>query len=119
MKHALAILCLGLFLTACSRQDAKLLCKQGAAPWTSSDRHATAVFSPDGSYSVTTRSVSTNSIAGTWVIRDGMLTTTITNAPDIAHALIGQIHQYTITHLDDHRLDLERINPHATISYSR
>jgi len=103
MKRTLAFLLLGLLLTACHRQDAKLLSKQNVGPWTSSNRHTTAVFSPDGSFSMTTRSDSTNSLAGTWVIRDRMMTTTITNAPDMFHALVGEVHQYTVTRLDDHR----------------
>ena len=116
MKYALIFLSLGLLLTACSRQDAKL---QVAGSWTSSNGHTTAIYDPDGSFSMTTRSDSTNSLAGTWLIRDGVLITTITNAPDMFRALVGQVHQYNITHLDDHQLDYEDVKTHVTFNYSR
>ena len=48
-----------------------------------------------------------------------MMTTTITNAPDMFHALVGEVHQYTVTRLDDHRLDFEDVKTHATFNFSR
>ena len=100
-------------------QEAKPLDKQVAGTWTSSNGHSTLIYHSDGHFSWTTRSDSTNTATGTWTVTDGLLVTTTTNAPDMFRALVGQVHQYTITHLDDHQLDFEDIKTHATFTYSR
>jgi hypothetical protein len=119
MKYAHLFLSLGLLLTACSRQDAKLLGKQVAGSWTSSNSHTTAIYDPDGSFLITTRSDTSNSLAGTWQIKDRLLITTVTNAPDMFRALVGEVMQYNITHLDGHQLEFEDVKTHATFKYSR
>jgi hypothetical protein len=99
---------LSLLLTVCSGQDADLS-KQIIGTWTSDDKQSTETYAPDGSFLTLTRASNhTNSFAGTWQIKDGIMIETFTNAP---FHLTGQIFQYRIHVLDGHQLEYEAISP--------
>jgi hypothetical protein len=112
MKFAPAIIFLSLLLTACSRQNSKIV-----GTWKDSKR-GTTVFSHDGSFSIT-KGTSTNIywFDGIWKIENGILDETITNCSNTNWPWMGQKMQFHIIHLDGHKLEIEEKNP--TIKYSR
>jgi len=96
-------------LTACSRRDTKLA-EEIPGTWTHS-AHAMAM-TPDGSFTESFRSkTGTNTFAGTWQIKDGILIFTTTNDPAGA-----SVQRYKISHLDAHQLVYEMNGQTITLS---
>jgi hypothetical protein len=119
-KHALRtriILLVGvsLILTACSSYDSKLG-RQITGTWsrqigTSSGKEPAAftrTISRDGSFSTSIgRSSALVTYRGTWLIKDGDLTLTVTNAQGLgghrAGSPVGSIDHIMTIHVDDHQ----------------
>jgi hypothetical protein len=112
MKFALTITLSSLMLTACSRQDSKIV-----GTWNSKGGN-TIVFAPDGSFSIT-RETSPNVywLSGIWKIKNGILAETITNCSNTNWPWMGQELQFHLIHLDGHRLKIEEASP--IVKYTR
>jgi hypothetical protein len=115
MKYSLTILALSLLLMGCSR-DARLtkeipgVWKQEVISSQSSDAFAsTTTISRDATFSYVrlwNERPITNTFAGTWKIRDGVMFMTLTNRsgpnPNIPAGVAPM--QSRIIHLDDHQM---------------
>ena len=102
MKTIITIVTLSLLLTACSRQGVKLS-KQIVGTWQSKGA-GTASFNPDASFLINERtSTQTNAYAGTWRIRDMVMTLTFTNVAGSApEVLAGNTIDFKIIRVDAH-----------------
>jgi hypothetical protein len=112
MKFALTIIILSLLLTACSRQNKKIV-----GTWNSKGGN-TIVFAPDGGFSIT-KGTATNVywFTGVWKIENGILDETITNCSNTNWPWIDQELQFHIIHLEGHQLEIEEARP--IIKYTR
>jgi hypothetical protein len=119
VRFALSFLTLSLLLTACSRPDAKLG-RQIAGTWTrqmgnwswTNPAVFTRTISPDGSFSTTIgRSNALVTYQGTWLVRDGELVMTVTNAHGTgshgAASPVGSVDRCKIIHVDAHQFIYE------------
>jgi hypothetical protein len=85
------------------KQDAKLA-RKIAITWTGEAEAGTIALSPEGSFEITRKS-DTNIFAGTWLIKDGGLIMTLTNAPVInGHSLAGGVARCKIISMDAHKI---------------
>jgi hypothetical protein len=120
MKYTPIILGLSLLLTSCKGQDAKVS-RQIAGTWEMDAPINMATFSwtnpvvrrwtisSDGSFSQSLGHVSALvTYQGTWLVRDGELVLTFTNAlgtgdhtPD--STIVGRVRRCKIVHVDDHQ----------------
>ena len=82
-----------------------------AGTWTRA-RGGPLVVNPDGSWAIKSLGDSpTNSYAGTWQIKGGVLSMTITNGlVEGGHSPVGGIIGYKIIRVDDHQLVYKDIN---------
>jgi hypothetical protein len=126
MKYTIPILALSLFLTACSHYDARLgrrIAGTWIRPMSGSSPTEPAVFtrtiSSDGSFSTTIgRKSALVTYQGTWLVRDGHLVMTVTNAQGMGQhhpaSPVGSIDRIKIIHVDDHQWIYES-NGHTNI----
>jgi len=113
MKSALTIIILSLLLTACSRQNEKIV-----GTWSSKGGN-TVVFAPDGSFSIHTKGTATNVyfLTGVWKIENGFLDETITNCSNTNWPWMGEQLQFRIIHVANHQLEIEEASP--IVKYTR
>ncbi len=115
LKHTSILLAWGLVLTACNRPDTDLA-RQITGTWNQEahsggeTHYATAVYAPNGSFSITTRATdSTNDMAGTWRVEGKVMLLTVTNASPGNLRYVGQVLKCRIDHVDSHQLDYQNI----------
>ena len=104
MKTIFIFLTLSLLLTACNRQSAKFS-KQIVGTWQSKGA-GTESFNTDASFLIKERtSTQTNDYAGTWQIKDTVMTLTFTNATGSAPEVqAGNTIDFKIIRMDAHHL---------------
>jgi hypothetical protein len=125
MKPAFFILVFGLLMAGCHRPDANLA-RQITGTWNaeahygSETHYVTAVYAPDGLFSITTKGVDfTNDMAGIWRVEGKTILLTVTNASRVNLRFIGQVLKCRVDHVDSHQLDyqdiIERVGPTNTL----
>lgn len=116
MKYTRTFILLGLLLAGCKNYDAKVSQEvvgtwtRGPFSWIETPLFS-KTFSPDGSF--TTSIGHTNALViyeGTWLVKDGELVMTTTNAHGTGYhqpGPVGGVDRAKIIHLDDHQFIYE------------
>jgi hypothetical protein len=102
MKLLLTVILFSLLLAGCNGQDTKIR-QQIVGNWTNSGLGMSFIITSDGSFS-SARPSHHNAYEGTWLIKDGVLITTVTNATGTNLTVkAGDVRDFKIVHLDDHQ----------------
>ena len=107
MKNIFPFIALCLLLTACSRRDATIS-KEITGVWAHSPDYSEQ-YNPNGSYLTISRNYrGTNVYAGTWLIKNGVMTEVLTNVSGPkSHARVGDIVHLKIISADAHHMTIE------------